>query len=703
MCSRFRTVTRRVLETALLFAILFGFAPALHAQDFKVGDQVTVDMLNREQTGTIIEETRTGWFRVELPSPTGRGTIKPVFPPSRLTLVQSGAANETTPASSELREWEDDSGRFKIMATLIGQTDDKVRLRKEDGRVVEVDVNQLSEADQQYLTDLAAAASSDNPFAGGTMEGGGGGTGTETASSGGISVAAAQPISLTSSNRILLADTTWSVDADPEQASASVHQPRAASLADTGYEHPFHSTISAPGFNSDETLAVFATTNPFDRERSQIQIVNLADSNAAAFDLNFGGVNVTDISPDGKTVLTAQSSHSPRDGRMDFFAIESGQPMHLKGWKMGKVKSARFLDDDNVMIALDDGGIRIVNWRGEEVIGSVPTNKSPNPVLSSNSRLLALHQDGLVFVIDLAEQQTTGSLDLPGDSAWLGFSPDGHFLAALAGDGDVRIWNMEDGELDRQISLPSPGARGKLTWVDDRYLLINGLDLLDTELRTIVWKYSGATPVRTNNGNFWFIPKSSNSDITALLPAEFPDERLASRSASLSVDDLYVLQPGDDISLELDLPFSRRKSAAIEDQLRQQLEDNGFRVTDNADIVLRGTNQRGKRETIEYGDMMRGPWRRGDETKVTFTPNTCSLTLMKDGRKLWSVARRYAAPQVVMEREDKSIQQMVSEACQPKPHFFENANLPQYLSLLPGSKNSLGSSTFTSTGLRNDK
>lgn len=700
MHARFRTAGRHVVQLSLLLAILVSLASALHAQDLKVGDQVKVEMLNREQTGTIIEETRTGWFRVELPSPTGRGTIKPVFPPSRLALVQSGAANESTPASSELREWEDDTGRFKIMATLIGQTEDKVRLRKEDGRVVEVDFDQLSDEDRQYLSDLEAAASTDNPFAGGTMEGGG--AGTESESSGGMSVASPQPISLTSSNRILLADTPWSVDADPEHASASVNQPRAASLAETGFEHPFHSTISAPGFNSDETLAVFASIDPFDRERSQVQVVNLADSDATAFDLNFGGVTIADISPDGKTVLTAQSSHSPRDGRMDFFAIESGLPMHLKGWQIGKVKSARFLDDDNVMISLDDGGIRIVNWRGEEVIGSVPTNKSPNPALSSNGRLLAVHQDGIVFVIDLAEQQTTGSLELPGNGAWLGFSPDGQFLAALASDGDVRIWNMEDGELDRQISLPSPGARGKLTWVDDRYLLINGLDLLDTELRTVVWKYSGATPVRTSNGKFWFIPKSQNSDITALLPAEFPDERLASRSASLSADDLYVLQPGDEISLELDLPFSRRESAAIEDKLRQQLEDNGFRVTDNADIVLRGTNQRGKRDTIEYGDMMRGPWRRGDDTKVTFTPNTCSLTLIKDGRKLWMVAQHYTAPRVVMEREDKSIQQMVSEACQPKPHFFENANLPQYLSLLPGGKNSLGNSTFTATGLRSN-
>ena len=68
--------------------------------------------------------------------------------------------------------------------------------------------------------------------------------------------------------------------------------------------------------------------------------------------IEFGGVTLADISPDGKTVVTAQGGRSARDGRMDFFAIESGEPNHLKGWKLGKVKAAHFLDNDSVMISL---------------------------------------------------------------------------------------------------------------------------------------------------------------------------------------------------------------------------------------------------------------------------------------------------------------------------------------------------------------
>src|SRR5271157_351371 len=51
------------------------------------------------------------------------------------------------------REWVDASGRFKINAKFVGTTDDKVKLLKEDGSVLKVSSDKLSDEDQQWIKD----------------------------------------------------------------------------------------------------------------------------------------------------------------------------------------------------------------------------------------------------------------------------------------------------------------------------------------------------------------------------------------------------------------------------------------------------------------------------------------------------------------------------------------------------------------------
>jgi WD40 repeat protein len=62
-----------------------------------------------------------------------------------------------TPASTtaQLRQWSDQSGKFKIEAQLIEVTGGNVRLRRADGRVVTVPEKMLSADDQKYLQELA--------------------------------------------------------------------------------------------------------------------------------------------------------------------------------------------------------------------------------------------------------------------------------------------------------------------------------------------------------------------------------------------------------------------------------------------------------------------------------------------------------------------------------------------------------------------
>lgn len=56
-----------------------------------------------------------------------------------------------TTAVAEVREWNDTSGKFSLRAELVDVDDDQVKLKRADGKVVNVVINRLSGTDQAYV------------------------------------------------------------------------------------------------------------------------------------------------------------------------------------------------------------------------------------------------------------------------------------------------------------------------------------------------------------------------------------------------------------------------------------------------------------------------------------------------------------------------------------------------------------------------
>ena len=71
-----------------------------------------------------------------------------------------------THAQDQSRTWEDATGSFRIDAVLLDHNDQVVRLKKSDGRVVNVPLDKLSKKDRDFIANLKPK-SPDNPFAGG--------------------------------------------------------------------------------------------------------------------------------------------------------------------------------------------------------------------------------------------------------------------------------------------------------------------------------------------------------------------------------------------------------------------------------------------------------------------------------------------------------------------------------------------------------
>src|SRR5262245_53616241 len=68
-----------------------------------------------------------------------------------LRFVQSGRGEEPAGAVESFRVWTDSTGKFRTTAKLIEAADEKVKLQREDGSVVDVPVSRLSDGDRAYL------------------------------------------------------------------------------------------------------------------------------------------------------------------------------------------------------------------------------------------------------------------------------------------------------------------------------------------------------------------------------------------------------------------------------------------------------------------------------------------------------------------------------------------------------------------------
>lgn len=68
-----------------------------------------------------------------------------------------------TATTVHARTWKDKSGKFSIVATLVGVKDGIVTLKKVDGKEISLAVEKLSDADRAYLEKEAANAPADAP------------------------------------------------------------------------------------------------------------------------------------------------------------------------------------------------------------------------------------------------------------------------------------------------------------------------------------------------------------------------------------------------------------------------------------------------------------------------------------------------------------------------------------------------------------
>lgn len=128
---------------------------------FKVGDKVLVAWAGKTETAEVIGFSATGWVKVKFPR--DGIVLTPTLPPDRMKPVAANEAKRAA-AGAIVRTWSSKGNKFTIKAKFVALSNGSVTLEKEDGEILTIGLDKLSEADQKAARQLASEAE-ENPFA----------------------------------------------------------------------------------------------------------------------------------------------------------------------------------------------------------------------------------------------------------------------------------------------------------------------------------------------------------------------------------------------------------------------------------------------------------------------------------------------------------------------------------------------------------
>ena len=90
--------------------------------------------------------------------------MRPYYTTATLILLVASVRSFAFAADdAQGRTWKDATGVFSVVGELVDVADGKVRLKLADGKVITVDIDKLSSADQQYISSLKEKADSTGP------------------------------------------------------------------------------------------------------------------------------------------------------------------------------------------------------------------------------------------------------------------------------------------------------------------------------------------------------------------------------------------------------------------------------------------------------------------------------------------------------------------------------------------------------------
>lgn len=632
-------------------------------------------------------------------------------------------------SAAETRIWTDSSGQFKIEAEFVRIQDEKVILKKTDGKTQSVPLAKLSKADRDY-----AVKQAENPFEADDTEPvkakNSASKPRETGESATLFDVPAKPIRLQNAASISSsAETQWSLAPDPALVTKLTKKPR--SVAFQVGKFPFSTRTKDAGFfvygTADAPKVLYAvqvdmsnvTDNSFRPSSANRQAVSSesADSSRTLVfpgDLATGkGTALTfpqkitpfGVSPDGTKALFRKEEwgrglDTGKKKYLYIVRIEDGKLLpaaafepfagssrntsgnNTFGDRDSDIEWAAWVDDKNILVESGKHQLALVNTDSGEAVWQCSVTGNAHRVLSPGGRYMLAGRSGhRTALLETKTGEVLGELadTIPYSFADYAFSPDGSKIASYY-NSMLKIWDAATGKSSEAYYIGEQQGLPFVRWTDNRYLLASQ-HLIDTETQSPLWSYRGLT----NNPQFfagylWY--RSGISETKTITGIVLPHPE-ALTSVNLPEEQRFALLPGTEVTLQIEDSLQEGRNE-IQKHFQKVIEDNGWVLKPDAEIKLILKVSKEPPEKIVYtaGRGFAPPiLGRSGGTEITFTPGKFSIEIQKEGKAIWSRFRRQLPPNNISldEIKQKSLQSIVDKAVRKAEYkeWFLESSIPK--------------------------
>lgn len=702
VCSQFGFGwCRRAISFALgatLWATLGWTSTAwLHAQiKIDEGEPVKVYFLNEFRDGTVLGR-QGDQYGVEFHF--GSGTQQKLFPRQAIRLMCEVDALDFA------RTWASSSGQFKIDAALKAIEGDQVVLIKPDLDEITVPLSSLSNKDNSYVKKLlktreAAVQRGEIPAATPSLpevERFSGGFGEFTTVSFG--------------------------DNDVAPLGALPKYLTNFSQAGTGFRflRPRQELIAMlPVGGPDQLVLMAAREDNFFNKGikfpSQLYWVSLQQQKVV------GTVYITtehyalDYDPRLQRLISYQAGDrfgNDSTGNMTLWELAPGgsDAKPLVRWEvkmdLWRDNFAKLINDRIVLTKTERQ--RYVAWDivdKKQIYSLQIRNFFDAPIVMTRDRKhLLLPEEGFVTVLDAETGERVFQLSTQTERvSGVCINEEGTRLAGLT-SSRLYVWDLTQSNPEPKVyQAPLIGNpfEARMAWLDDDHVLVEGFQgqiLFRLSLELPIWSYKmdvwqdrlNKDPLRSTvlAGHYFYVAQPDRFDGGIAVGAvRLPGPQVDEVTRQIDKESLYILKPGVAVSFG---QMNVSDPAAVQQWLSKKIEENGWVLSPNADIVLDCEMGRGETRSETYTPI----GGRGADTTVTFTPYYANLKIRRDKAILWQGGASTGAPGIV--RGD-NIQGQIDSQQVPQLEFFRNVTIPQKI-LDPKYGSGFGVSQFGLRGI----
>ena len=305
-------------------------------------------------------------------------------------------------------------------------------------------------------------------------------------------------------------------------------------------------------------------------------------------------------------------------------------------------------------------------------------------VITPDRRFLIMPEDGQITVV----QSDTGDTEMrfrvsARHVSGANINPAGNKLVAIS-EQSVFVWDLESGNPNPTVH-PAPliGSpfKARIEWIDDDHILTethNRRILYRLSLSLPIWSYEmdvrdywlNRDPLKNMvvDGKFFYVVQPDPfSSATAVGAVQLPGPDVERITGNITRDQLLIMKQGTRVGLDVSGAGSRTK---IQGWLEQKIEENGWVLDPDAEIVIYASMGVGEKQSVTYYEIANPK----NTRSISFRPHFASLEIKKGELLIWQTGTSTGAPPVLYSNNITG-RNLGGNYNNPQVSFFQNVEI----------------------------